>query len=131
MLVICEDCAKKFNIDEKQIQGKKAQFTCNECGHIIVVEKPPESPPKEKEPPEAKTNDRHIAKGTKKVPPGKGVSIRAYLLLTMVVGFVVISVAFAYLYLKFIPELNIYDRYRREFGYILYGRNNWSNRQRC
>jgi len=105
MLVICEDCAKKFNIDEKQIQGKKAKFTCNECGHIIVVEKPPESPPKKKEPLEVKSNDNHITKKTKKVPRGKGVSIRAYLLLTMIVGFVVISVAFAYLYLKFIPEI--------------------------
>lgn len=107
MLVICEDCAKKFNIDEEQITGKKAKFTCNECGHIIIVEKPPTSPPpEEKEPLEGKVNDRHkIAKETKKVPPGKGVSIRAYLLLTMVAGFILISGAFAYLYLKYIPEI--------------------------
>jgi uncharacterized integral membrane protein/DNA-directed RNA polymerase subunit RPC12/RpoP len=40
MLVICEECAKKYNIDETRIKGKKAQFSCRECGHIIVVEKP-------------------------------------------------------------------------------------------
>lgn len=40
MLVICEDCAKKYNIDESRIKGEKARFTCKECGHIIVVEKP-------------------------------------------------------------------------------------------
>lgn len=39
MLVICEDCAKKYNIDESRIKGKRARFTCNECGHIIIVEK--------------------------------------------------------------------------------------------
>ncbi|GAB4341659.1 MAG: hypothetical protein Kow0089_16190 [Desulfobulbaceae bacterium] len=39
MLVICEDCAKKYNIDESRIRGKRARFTCNECGHIIIVDK--------------------------------------------------------------------------------------------
>jgi len=53
MLAICEDCAKKYNIDETRIKGEKARFSCYECGHIIVVKKP-----KAKEPlpetPEAK-----------------------------------------------------------------------------
>lgn len=39
MLVICEDCAKKYNIDESRIRGRRARFTCNECGHIIIVDK--------------------------------------------------------------------------------------------
>lgn len=39
MLVICEDCAKKYNIDESRIKGKRARFTCNQCGHIIIVDK--------------------------------------------------------------------------------------------
>ena len=39
MLVICEDCAKKYNIDESKIKGNRARFTCNECGHIIIVDK--------------------------------------------------------------------------------------------
>ena len=39
MLVICEDCAKKYNIDESRIKGNRARFTCNECGHIIIVNK--------------------------------------------------------------------------------------------
>ena len=40
MLVICEECAKKYNIDENRIKGTRARFSCLECGHIIVVEKP-------------------------------------------------------------------------------------------
>jgi len=40
MLVICEDCAKKYNVDESRIKGEKARFSCYECGHIIVVKKP-------------------------------------------------------------------------------------------
>ena len=39
MLVICEDCAKKYNIDESRIKGNRARFSCNECGHIIIVNK--------------------------------------------------------------------------------------------
>lgn len=45
MLVICEDCAKKYDVDENQIKGDRARFSCYECGHIIVVIKPPPSAP--------------------------------------------------------------------------------------
>lgn len=47
MLVICEDCAKKYNIDENKIKGDRARFSCYECGHIIVVIKPPPADPPE------------------------------------------------------------------------------------
>jgi HAMP domain-containing protein/DNA-directed RNA polymerase subunit RPC12/RpoP len=40
MLAICEDCSKKYNIDETKIKGDRARFSCQECGHIIVVQKP-------------------------------------------------------------------------------------------
>ncbi len=39
MLIICEDCAKKYNIDESRIRGNRARFTCKACGHIIIVNK--------------------------------------------------------------------------------------------
>ncbi|MDH3328707.1 MAG: zinc-ribbon domain-containing protein [Desulfobulbaceae bacterium] len=39
MLIICEDCAKRYNIDESRIKSNRARFTCKECGHIIIVEK--------------------------------------------------------------------------------------------
>ncbi len=45
MLVICEDCAKKYNINESRIQGTRARFICRECGHIIIVNKPESSRP--------------------------------------------------------------------------------------
>ncbi|XCN72120.1 MAG: zinc-ribbon domain-containing protein [Candidatus Electrothrix aestuarii] len=52
MLVICEDCAKKYSIDEKRIKAPKVKFNCRACGHIIIVEKPKlkksTSPPAEK-----------------------------------------------------------------------------------
>lgn len=39
MLVICEECSKKYNVDERQIKGQKARFTCQKCGHSIIVRK--------------------------------------------------------------------------------------------
>lgn len=39
MLIICEDCARRYNIDESRIKGNRARFSCKECGHIIIVEK--------------------------------------------------------------------------------------------
>ena len=39
MLAICEDCSKKYNIDESKMKGPRARFSCQECGHIIVVVK--------------------------------------------------------------------------------------------
>ena len=37
MLVICEDCSKKYNVDETMMRGERARFSCYECGHVIVV----------------------------------------------------------------------------------------------
>lgn len=39
MLVICEDCGKKYNIDESRIKSRRARFSCNACGNIIIVDK--------------------------------------------------------------------------------------------
>ncbi|WP_339138164.1 MAG: zinc-ribbon domain-containing protein [Candidatus Electrothrix sp. GW3-4] len=43
MLVICEDCAKKYSIDEQRIKAPKVKFKCRACNHIIIVEKPKKS----------------------------------------------------------------------------------------
>jgi DNA-directed RNA polymerase subunit RPC12/RpoP len=46
MLAICEECSKKYNIDEAKMKSARARFSCRECGHIIVVVKnTPERPP--------------------------------------------------------------------------------------
>ena len=123
MLVICEDCAKKYNIDETKIKGESARFSCQECGHIIVVKKPSKSPSKVKENTSvtetlmksdpAGGNSTGVTQaqsfGTSSASTssekGKGLPISAYLFLTLVTGFLVISGTFAYLYLKYIPEI--------------------------
>jgi len=45
MIVICEDCGKKYRIDPSKIKGKIAKFKCKACNHIITVSKPEPNPP--------------------------------------------------------------------------------------
>jgi predicted Zn finger-like uncharacterized protein len=40
MIVICEECGKKYRIDPAKIKGAAASFKCRECTHLIVVTKP-------------------------------------------------------------------------------------------
>ena len=45
MIVICEECGKKYRIDPSKIKGKAASFKCRACAHVIMVSKPePELP---------------------------------------------------------------------------------------
>ncbi|MBW1821036.1 MAG: zinc-ribbon domain-containing protein, partial [Deltaproteobacteria bacterium] len=44
MIVICEECGKKYSIDPSKIKGDKAKFKCKVCDFIITVIKPVEAP---------------------------------------------------------------------------------------
>jgi methyl-accepting chemotaxis protein len=39
MIVICEECGKKYKIDPAKIKGEVARFKCKACSHIITVNK--------------------------------------------------------------------------------------------
>jgi len=103
MLVTCEDCTKKFNIDETRIQGEKAQFICSGCSNVVIVTKPQNntsSPEKETTPKENSPSQTP--------PPAvkvKGIPIRSYIFMAMLMSFLVISAAFSYLYTKYIPGI--------------------------
>jgi len=64
MIVICEECGKKYRIDSSKIKGTAASFKCRSCSHVIVVSKPePETKPAK--PMMASTdNDREAADQT-------------------------------------------------------------------
>ncbi len=44
MIVICEECGKKYSIDPIKIKGDRAKFKCKVCDFIITVIKPVETP---------------------------------------------------------------------------------------
>ena len=39
MIVICEECGKKYRVDPSKIKGKAASFKCHICRHVILVSK--------------------------------------------------------------------------------------------
>ena len=44
MIVICEECGKKYRIDPSKIRGAAARFKCRVCTHMIMVSKPQDIP---------------------------------------------------------------------------------------
>lgn len=40
MIVICEECGRKYRVDPDRIVGQAAGFSCRACGHRIRVVKP-------------------------------------------------------------------------------------------
>jgi DNA-directed RNA polymerase subunit RPC12/RpoP len=40
VIVICEECGKKYRVDPDRIMGRAAGFSCRSCGHRIRVTKP-------------------------------------------------------------------------------------------
>jgi HAMP domain-containing protein len=133
MLIICEDCAKKYSIDEKRIKAPKVKFNCRACNHLIIVEKP-----KSTEEPQPETGDissslfgqettdtspeEQSLKQQKKqtarkstaesiraalrssaTANGKGIPFFGYLLAIMVFGFLIITTFFIHFYRNTIP----------------------------
>lgn len=45
MIVICEDCGKKYRVDPSKIKKKSVKFKCKACNHIITVSRPVEQSP--------------------------------------------------------------------------------------
>ena len=45
MIVICEECGKKYDIDAARIKGREAKAKCKSCGHVITVTKKEVNPP--------------------------------------------------------------------------------------
>ena len=45
MIVICEECGKKYRVDPSKINGKAASFKCHVCRHVIMVLKARIIPP--------------------------------------------------------------------------------------
>lgn len=123
MLVICEDCAKKYHIDENRIKGQRAKFACKACGHIIVVEKPEQSDSPIPFPAVSsaavavvKDDDKTVAKqqADRKAAAeavgvaaakGRGKPFILPLLVVMVVGLLAAGGSFLFLYLRHVPAM--------------------------
>ena len=118
MIVICEECGKKYRIDEEKISSEKAGLKCPECGHIIDIAKPepqvktgsssenqeasasnPKIEPDKKEKQKVKSVSR-------KKPSRSGRISIGVKLLGMFLIFTLLSASFlTFVYLKYVPSL--------------------------
>ena len=56
MIIICEECGKKYQIDPSRIKGTGAKAKCTACGNMMTIPKPEVRP-------EAKPVDRRLRCG--------------------------------------------------------------------
>ncbi len=45
MLVICEECGRKYQVDPSKIKGGHAKVKCKACNHVFIVKKEENIPP--------------------------------------------------------------------------------------
>ncbi len=103
MEVICGKCKRKHNIDETRIKAPKVTFACLDCGHTISVKKS-----QAKKIPKASSSNSPksgTARPSKIAKQGKGLPVKTYLLLTMALGFIVITGTFTFLAFRYIPDI--------------------------
>jgi len=67
MIIICEECGKKYQVDPSRIKAAGAKAKCTACGNMMTIRKPEAKPV---EPPPALQQRREIpAKGEEPPPP--------------------------------------------------------------
>ena len=57
MIVICEECGKKYRVNPEQIKGSTTRFKCKSCNYLVLVKNPNHHlvPPADSEPQTADT----------------------------------------------------------------------------
>lgn len=127
MIINCEECGKRYRIDENKIKGEKARLKCKACGNIMEITKPQ---PKAKTEPlpekissspsitETKTvSDEEVKKRSterkpmaatkKKASKSGGFGIGFKLLIMFIAFIVILGSGLAFVYMKYVPALMI------------------------
>ncbi|MDJ0780403.1 MAG: cache domain-containing protein [Desulfosarcinaceae bacterium] len=76
MIVICEECGKKYKVDLNKIRGTRANFKCSTCDHIIVVKKPSAPAAPKPQPPAPQTEAQFTPPAPADARPSQGQMIR-------------------------------------------------------
>ena len=103
VIVICEECGKKYSVVPSRIRGRAAGFTCRRCGHRIVVAKAPEALPGGLAPPTAAA-----APVEETVPPRshrKRTGLRAEMVGIVLVAPLLVMVCAAFVFLQQMESL--------------------------
>lgn len=124
MVVFCEECGKKYRIDDSMIVGETARCKCMSCGNIIEVTKQRDPSPMDQVPSgaspyvakqagdlnegpasaqgQAMATPQASRKGVKR---GAGLSIGATLLINFLGYVILLGAVLAFAYMKYVPKL--------------------------
>ena len=107
MIVICEDCGKRYNINVENMKNDVAQFRCKACNHVNTVRKPsraqretPPPPPPVIEKETKQPGKKEEKKGAASLPKrGSVLGIRGRMMILFIVVPIVVFVAAGAFYL--------------------------------
>jgi len=118
MIVSCEECGKKYQIDPAQIEGTEASFRCKACNHLITAVKPQDnpgaapSPPLPEEEKKKKVREEAVRKSR-----GLGIRGRMFLVLFLIpIVMLVVAVPFAVRDINKTTNLIIQESLQTELG---------------
>jgi HAMP domain-containing protein len=121
MIVICEECGKKYEIDPARIKTMGARAKCRACGSIITISKPPGKPaqppppvkpsaplhsPERSAAAEPKRESAVLKKAVSVPKKKKGMGLRAKIFLLFFVLPIVLIIGAGLLYLQQLESLS-------------------------
>ena len=124
MIVICEECGKKYQIDPSRIKGDKARAKCQGCGNLMHLSKPAAKPPEKRpssgpprrppEPPPPAPSPASVPEGPKTeavseeapAPGKKRIGLRAKIFFLFFLLPIVLIIAAGLLYLQQLNALS-------------------------
>jgi predicted Zn finger-like uncharacterized protein len=68
MIIICEECGKKYKINPEKIKGERARVRCKSCAHVITVSRTQTNPPDRTKPTRA---ENPVVQSRQSLPPEK------------------------------------------------------------
>ena len=126
MIIFCEECGKKYKIDESKIIGDKGRCKCRTCGHIMEISKPQSEPEtvsedldsfeiSQESSPEPETTENVMdttgeaavrqTEQNKKFFSPQGLSLNKKLLINFTGFMVTLGGLLIYIYMEFVPGL--------------------------
>jgi len=84
IIVSCEECGKRYQIDTAQIEGRQTSFKCTSCNHIITVVKPEGNPMELPPAPEPKKKKKKVPEEVGRKSKGLGIRGKMFLVLFLI-----------------------------------------------
>ena len=120
MIIFCEECGKKYKIDENKIVGEKSRCKCQACGHIMEVVKDDSRPGGSATVGENRPDEQAASAGAAEKPEPEGISTADHgpetpaagglsLNIKLLINFLGFMALFGglltYIYMSFVPAL--------------------------